>query len=213
MSQDFVIVGADYGVGKSYVTCAMLRDLRSRGFKAMGYKPICCGDRAEARAIRDVTEPSISLEVINPLYLRANADPYIAAELQRVIIEPQKLIDGYRLLKAAGYGPVIIDGIGGWRTPLTAREHMSTLARELGLPVVLVVQNRLGAAGLVDIVSRDMRQQGLDLRGVILNHMGEEWDTAAVTNRQLIEQVSGVRVLAELIHEQEDIDSAEVLGI
>ncbi len=212
MPEDFIIVGTDYGVGKTHVTCALLRDLRRRGFNAMGYKPICCGDRADARAIREATEPGISLELINPLYLRADADPCIAAELQRVEIKPVQFLEGYRKLKEAGYGPIIIEGIGGWGTPIEEDYCMEQLAALLDLPLLLVANNSKGAAGLVRLTASDMDNYQLDCRGVILNHAGEEWDTAAVTNRQLIERVSHKPVLAELIHGQQDIDSEAVLG-
>ncbi len=207
MIQDFLIIGTDAGVGKTYVTCALLRDLRRRGFRAMGYKPVCCGDRAEARAMRDATEPGISLELINPLYLRANADPCIAAELQRVTIDTTQLIEGYRKLKEAGYGPIIIEGIGGPETPIAPHYTMSMLARDFNLPVLVVAANRQGAASLVFMAEKGIE----DCRGVILNHLGEEWDTAAVTNRQVIEMFTTPPVLAELIHGQEDMDSESVL--
>ncbi len=207
MPEDFLIIGTDYGVGKTYVTCALLRDLRSRGFNAMGYKPICCGDRAEARAIRDATDPSVSLELINPLYLRAKADPCVAAELQRVEITPEQLVTGYRRLKEAGYSPIIIEGIGGPETPIARDYTMSMLARDFDLPVLVVADNKLGATGLVMMAEKPLE----DCRGVILNHVGEEWDTAAVTNRQAIETLTTPPVLAELIHGQEDIDSETAL--
>ncbi len=208
MTEDFIIIGTDAGVGKTHVTCALLRDLRRRGFNAMGYKPICCGDRAEARAIRDATDPSISLELINPLYLRAHADPCIAAELQRVSIDPQQLLEGYRKLKEAGYGPIVVEGIGGAETPIAPQYTMSKLASDFGLPTLVVVANRQGAASLVCMTQKCLE----DCRGVILNHVGEEWDTAAVTNRQVIENFTSLPVLAELIHGEEDIDSQTVLA-
>ncbi len=208
MVQDYLIIGTDVGVGKTHVTCALLRDLRRRGFNAMGYKPICCGDRSEARAIREATDPSISLELINPLYLRANADPYIAAELQRVTIEPDMLVEGYRKLKEAGYAPIIIEGIGGPETPIAPHYTMSALAEALGLSVLLVAANRQGAAGQVIMAEQALQDQCC---GVILNHIGEEWDTAAVTNRQAIEAFSSLPVLAELIDGQKDIDSESIL--
>ncbi len=208
MPEDFIIIGTDHGVGKTHVTCALLRDLRSRGYKAMGYKPICCGDRADARAIREAAgEPGISLELINPIYLRANADPCIAAELQRMKIDAQELIAGYRRLKDAGYSPIIIEGIGGAETPIALHYTMSMLVRDFGLPQLLVAANRLGAASLVIMAEKTLD----DCRGVILNHLGEEWDTAAVTNRQLIESLTTAPVLAELIHGQEDLDSESLL--
>ncbi len=209
MPQDFLIIGTDAGVGKTYVTCALLRDLRRRGFNAMGYKPICCGDRAEARAIRDATDPSISLELINPVYLRAQADPYIAAELQRVDMSTQELVEGYRRLKAAGYGPIIIEGMGGPETPIARDCTMSMLAKKFELPVILVAANRQGTFSQVVMAERALPD---GCRGVILNHVGEEWDTASVTNRQVIERLTTPPVLAELIHGQDDIDSQAVLG-
>ncbi len=208
MPQDFLIVGTDTGVGKTYVTCALLRDLRGRGFNAMGYKPICCGDRAEARAMRDATEPGIRLELINPLYLRAGAAPRIAAELQRVTVEPQALLAGYRALAEAGYGPILIEGAGGWETPLAPGYTMADFAAELGLPVLMVAANRRGAVSHAVMTARGIQERGLPCMGIILNQMGEEWDTAAVTNRQLIEEFTGLPVLAELIQGQEDIDSS-----
>ncbi len=208
MPEDFLIIGTDYGVGKTHVVCALLRDLRRRGFKAMGYKPVCCGDRAEARAIREACgEPTMSLELINPVYLRAKADPYIAAELQRVEIDAEQLVAGYRRLKEAGYGPIIIEGIGGAETPIARDYTMSMFARDFGLPTLVVADNRQGAAGLVFMAEKGLE----DCRGVILNHLGEEWDTAAVTNRQVIETFTTPRVVAELIHGEEDIDSEAVL--
>ncbi len=222
MLSDYLIIGTDAGVGKTYVTCALLRDLRRRGFNAMGYKPICCGDRAEARAIREVTEPGISLELINPLYLRANAEPAAAAELQRVTIDPQQLVEGYRKLKAAGYGPIIIEGVGGWLTPIAEGGYtMAELARDLALPILLVVNNQQGAANLVSLTTMAIRQsryttypkdsRALRCEGVILNHPGEDWDTAAVTNRKLIEDFAGMPVVAELINAQDELDSESIL--
>ncbi len=207
MPQDFLIIGTDAGVGKTWVTCALLRDWRRRGFNAMGYKPICCGDRSEARAIREATDPSVSLELINPVYLRANADPRVAAELQRVSADVQLLLDGFRNLKNAGYGPIMVEGIGGWKTPLAPLYSMADLAQELHLPILLVVANRMGAASLTHMVTDAVAQRGLVCSGIILNQMSEEWDTAAVTNRQLIEDVTGCPVIAELIHGQDEIDT------
>ncbi len=209
MTEDCIIIGTDYGVGKTLVTCSLLRELRRRGFNAMGYKPVCCGNRAEARAMREATEPAISLDLINPLYLRANADPYIAAQLQRVTVDSQLLLEGYRSLKDAGYAPIVIEGVGAWDTPIAADYTMADLTAQLGLPVLLVADNRLGTAALVSMIAKEMKTRGVDCRGIILNQKSEEWDTAAVTNRQLIEDITGLPVVAEVIYGQDDV---EILG-
>ncbi len=210
--RDFFITGTDTEIGKTYVTCCLLRDLRRRGFPAMGYKPMACGDRGDARAMRDATDPSLSLELINPIYLRAATAPYVAARLQRVTLKLEDLVAGYRRLKEAGYGPILVEGAGGWEVPIAEGFSMSDFAVALGLPVVLVVGNKLGAVNHAVMTVKSVAARGLRCHAIVLNHMGEEWDTAAVTNRQLIEEFAGMPVTAELIHGQEDIDSEAVLG-
>ena len=36
------VTGTGVGVGKTYVVCALLRDLVKRGFSPMGCKPVSC---------------------------------------------------------------------------------------------------------------------------------------------------------------------------
>lgn len=209
----FFITGTDTEIGKTWVTCALLRDLRSRGINAVGFKPMACGDRADPRAMREAADPSVPLEQINPIYLKAAAAPYIAAELEHKTISLQQdILPAYRAL-AARFSPVLAEGAGGWEAPIAPGVTMADLAEALGLPVVLVVGNKLGAVNHALMTLQGIRSRGLVCRAIVLNHQGEEWDAASVTNRKLIEEFSGVPVAAELIHGQEDIDSFAVLGL
>lgn len=208
----FFITGTDTEIGKTYVTCALLRDLRRRGMKAVGYKAMACGDRGDARAMMAATDPSLSADVVNPIYLRAATAPYVAAMLENRTLTLDELVRGYKAL--AEYGsPVLAEGAGGWEVPIAPGITMADFAVALGLPVVVVVGNKLGAVNHAVMTVQGIRSRGLEVRAIVLNHMGEEWDTAAVTNRRLIEEFTGMPVAAELIHGQEEIDSAAVLGI
>lgn len=210
--QNFFITGTDTEIGKTYVTTALLRDLRRRGIPAMGYKPMACGDRSDARAMRDATDPSVSLELINPLYLRAATAPYIAATLENKTISLDVLIEGYERV-AAAYSPVLVEGAGGWEVPIAPGVTMADFAAALGLPVILVIGNKLGAINHALMTIKGIRERGLICHALVLNHLQQDWDTAALTNRQLIEEFSGLSVAAELIHGQSDLDAQAVLGI
>lgn len=213
MLQHFFIAGTDCGVGKSFVTCALLRDLCARGIGAAGYKPVACGDRTEARDIREAMgQPAYKLEDINPVYLRTLAEPVMAAEMERKTIALTELVQGYEQL-AARHNVVLVDGYGPWESPLAPGFSMADLAAALKLPVILVVNNRPGAAGLVQLTLHAIRARGLECRGVILNHIGEEWSTASVTNARVISDLTGAKILAELIHGQDYIDAVETLGL
>ena len=211
--QDFFITGTDTDVGKTYVTCALLRDLRRRGLPAMGYKPMACGDRGDARAMLAATDPQTDINAVNPIYLRAATAPYIAAELEGRTLTPTELAAGYKRLRETGCGPILVEGAGGWEVPIAPGFSMSDFAAELGLPVVVVIGNKLGAVNHAVMTVKSIRARGLECRALVLNHISESWDTAAVTNRKLIEEFCGIPVAAELIRGQEDIDSAAVLGL
>lgn len=203
MKQHFFIAGTDAGVGKTYVLASLLRSLHEEGVKAVGFKPVACGDRAEARMMREaIGEPTLSLESINPVYLRTSTDPQMAASLERKEIDVDTLYASWATL-AEQYDVVLTEGCYGWLTPLAPGVTMADLAKKLNLPVLLVADNRKGAAGQVALTAAAIAQSGLTCAGIILNHPGEEWDTAAVTNADLIERTTGLPVLASLIHGDE----------
>ena len=203
----YFVTGTDVGVGKTHVVCAFLRDLTARGVRAMGCKPVSCGDRKELRSMREAAgQPTLALDSINPLYLRTAADPRMGAEFERQSVSISALAGQVQAL-AAEYDTLLVEGVGGWETPLCPGRTMADLAEQLQLPVLLVVSNRQGAANLAVLTVRAILARGLRCCGIILNQQSEEWDTAAVTNRALIEEYTGVPVVAELIQGEDSLDA------
>jgi dethiobiotin synthetase len=52
LKQTFFITGTDTGAGKTVLTALLTRFLRERDVNAWALKPICSGERADARALR-----------------------------------------------------------------------------------------------------------------------------------------------------------------
>ena len=205
--EGYFIAGTDSGCGKTHVCAALLRDFRERGVKAVGCMPVSCGDRRDARLLRDAMgEPAQPLDLVNPVHLRTVAAPLMAAELEGRTLSLDELERSCRAMAGQG-SPLLVDTCGSWATPLAPGVIMGDLAVRLQLPVILVVANRLGAVGQVAMAANAMRLAGAPCRGVILNSTTEEWDTACVTNAGLIERCTALPVLAQLIADQEDIDS------
>lgn len=206
--QGYFIAGTDSGCGKTHVCAALLRDFRARGVKAVGCMPVSCGDRRDARLLREAMgEPALPLDTVNPVHLRTVAAPLMAAELEGRALSLDELEKACRAAAELG-SPLLVDSCGSWATPLALGVIVGDLAVRLQLPVVLVAANRLGAVGQVAMAANAMRLAGVSCRGVILNSTTEEWDTACVTNAGLIERCTGLPVLAQLIAGQEDIDSS-----
>ena len=203
MNQHYFIAGTGAGVGKSYVINALLRSCQESGVKATGFKPITCGDRTEVRNMREaMKEPTLSLELLNPVYLRAATDPLMAADLERKSIDVEEICRAWAELTAA-YELVLTEGVYGWLTPIAPGLTMADVAKRMGSPVILVADNSHGAAGQVALTYQAIQAAGLECAGVILNHASEEWDTAAVTNADLIERTTGLPILSSLIQGDE----------
>jgi dethiobiotin synthetase len=83
---------------------------------------------------------------------------------------------------------------------------MSDLAVDLGLPVLLVAGNRLGVLNHALLTLSAVEARGLTCVGVVLNQLSDEMDTAMITNKGVIEDLSGVPLLDHLIHGQEFLD-------
>ena len=105
---------------------------------------------------------------------------------------------------------MIIEGAGGWEVPISASYSMSDLAKELGLPVLLITANQLGAINHSLLTVAAIRAKGLDCAGIVLNQLVDELDTAMITNKGILEELTGVPLLDHLIHGQ-DFIADEVL--
>lgn len=203
----YLIVGTDTKVGKTHVICALLKDLQSRGCSALGIKPVECGSRADARTLRESASSQMSLEHLNPVYLRAGADPCMAAELERRSLAADVLKNAYSAV-ASSAEVVLVEAAGGWLVPYAPGITQADAAEVLHMPVILVVGNRPGAVNHTLLTVQDIKRRGLECKGIILNHLSDDWDSASLTNRKLIEDFTGLPILAELIYGQDELDSS-----
>jgi dethiobiotin synthetase len=200
----FFVTGTDTGVGKTYVTRLILESLRREGVDAVGYKPVACGDREDATVLA-AASGGLSLDAVNPLHLKTPVAPYVAGLLENRTVDPAVLIAGYRRL-AEEHKEVIVEGVGGWEVPLAPNCRVSDFAKELGLPVILVAANRLGALNHVLLSIDAIRAKGLTCAGIILNQLDDELDTAMITNKGVLEDLTGVPLLDHLIQNQDFLD-------
>lgn len=207
----FFVTGTDTGVGKTYVTRLILETLRREGVDAVGYKPIACGDREDAVTLA-AASGGLTLDEVNPIHLQSPVSPYVAGLLENRTVDPAVLMEGYQRL-AASHSQVIVEGVGGWEVPLAANFRVSDFAKQLGLPVVLVAANRLGALNHVLLSIDAIRAKGLVCAGIILNQLDDELDTAMITNKGVLEDLTGVPLLDHLIQNQDFLDDGALRAL
>ncbi len=210
------ITGTDTDCGKTYVTSLILQALRQERVDAVGYKPICCGDRNDAVMLAAASDNEVSVEEVNPVWMKTPAAPHVASIFENRVITPEELSDGYHKL-AQKHNHILVEGVGGWCVPIRGKEYgVPELAVSLGLPVLLVVGNRLGALNHAMLTIQAIRRQGIEPVGMVFNNLEDEMQTATITNKGIIEDMTGVEVLTDVIYGQEEIESwpfLEILGL
>jgi dethiobiotin synthetase len=83
---------------------------------------------------------------------------------------------------------------------------MADLAVGLGLPVLIVVANRLGCLNHALLTLENIRARGLPCLGFILNSSSlPAQDESLPTNRKTLEEASGLSVIAEISHGQKSV--------
>ncbi|MEO7098193.1 MAG: dethiobiotin synthase [Luteolibacter sp.] len=207
----FFITGTDTGVGKTYVTRLIIDCLRKAGVDAVGYKPVACGGREDAVILSEASG-GVAIEEINPVYLNTPVAPYVACMLENRTINPVDLIGGFYHLSAK-HEKVIVEGVGGWEVPIAPNYRVSDLAADLKLPVILVAGNKLGALNHIILTVNAIRAKGLTCAGIVLNQLEDEMDTAMITNKGVVEDLTGVPLLDHLIHGQDFLDLEIFLNI
>ncbi|MEP4077133.1 dethiobiotin synthase [Haloferula sp.] len=198
------VTGTDTGVGKTWFSRLLVQALRGEGLNAAGYKPVCCGDRDDVAILAEASG-GLDHDKVNPLWLKAGVAPKIAAMLGNVDIDVGSMIVAARQFQKE-HETVVVEGAGGWRVPLAEGYDMADFARDLTLPVIVVVGNRLGALNHAILTVEDIRASDLEVAGLVLNNLQEEQDTAAITNKGVIEELTEAPILAEIIHSQDFLD-------
>ncbi len=194
------ITGTDTGVGKTFVTAALLRGLRARGIAAVGFKPICCGGREDAEILSAAADGALTLNEVNPVWLRTPSAPAVAAMIENRPVDLALIREVYAGLRAA-HPSVLVEGVGGWLVPIAPGFTVADLAAECGLPVIVVVANRLGALNHAALTVRDIAARGLACAGLMLNdpfppdRIGPEEEIARTTNGPFLEDWLGVPIL------------------
>ena len=202
MTKGIFITGTDTGVGKTHVTALLLAELRRRGVRVAAFKPIACGTggRHDAEIYAKLMNHEQPIDVLNPIYLRHPLAPSVAAKLERRRIDFDKIFRCYSQL-TAHYSTVLVEGAGGLLVPIAQNYFVADLARDLGLPVLIVARLGLGTINHTLLTVRQAQAMGLRVCGIVLNDtVGGKRGLAEKTNILEIPKLCGVPLLGIVPH-------------
>jgi dethiobiotin synthetase len=161
----------------------LIRELVGRGLHICARKPVESGCArhgnellpSDALALQAAAGGREALDRICAFPLAAPVSPTRAAALagQSLTLE--------QLVAACGdeVGTedfLVVEGAGGFLSPLTQDALNADLAQRLGLPVVLVAADRLGAVHQALVTAEAIERRGLLLAAVVLNQLDPTLD-------------------------------------
>ena len=172
------VTGTDTEIGKTLVSSAILHKLVAGGVRACGMKPVAAGAAMRDGALHNddadqlLAAGNVHLprNLTTPYMLRAAAAPHIAAALDGVTIEAVPILAAYAEIAAAS-DAVVVEGVGGFRVPLSDEFDTADLAAQLNLPVVLVVGVRLGCISHSLLTVEAIGARNLVLAGWVANEV------------------------------------------
>lgn len=185
------ITGTDTGVGKTVVGAALAAALTRLEVAVAVRKPVESGcaevdgvlHPADGDALRSAAGAREPLDVVTPLRLRHALSPERAARLEDMDLELYDLIAAARTGEADDF--YLVEGAGGFLSPLASRALNADLAVALGLPVLLVVADRLGCINHALLSVEAIEHRGLNIAAIVVNAVRTDDDDAMDNHEDL----------------------------
>ena len=170
------LTGTDTGCGKTEIACGVMHYLRTRGVRVAGMKPVASGAAVidgklineDASLIRAQQSGKTPYDWVNPYAFAPPVAPHLAAADVGVEIDFETIRESAEhLFERRDF--ILVEGVGGWRVPLSGGRTVAHLAAYLRLPVILVVGLKLGCINHALLSAEAIRHDGLDLAGWVAN--------------------------------------------
>lgn len=200
------IAGTDTDAGKTCVACAIARTLVAGGYRVGVYKPVASGTEHEPTDVQRLAAAAQvhDLDQVCPQQFRAPLAPHLAAREEGTQVDEGLLITGLtRWTQACDL--VIVEGVGGLMSPVSASLYCADLVREFNYPLVVVAPNRLGVINhaLQTLVVARTLLGPAQLAGLVINNASASLDLSAQSNPWELAARCGVPILAHLEFGQE----------
>jgi dethiobiotin synthetase len=168
---NYFITGIGTQVGKTWVTCSMIKNL---GYQAI--KPIISGwleQNNDTYKILDALKLEHSLVNINkisPYRFDAPLAPNMAAKLEKKEVNWPNIV-GFCQKSIIANNNLLVEGVGGVMSPITDYHTNLDLIKQLDISVILVANNYLGAISHTLCAYNVLKYNDINVNHIILNEI------------------------------------------
>ena len=192
----YFITGTDTGSGKTWIALGLMAALQAQGRVVAGMKPVASGCEITDKGLRNKDACLLLAQasqrqdyaLVNPYAFLPPIAPHIAAEMDGITIEVKHIHEAFQRLQA-GVDCTVVEGVGGWRVPLNAKQTLADLVRTLDLPVILVAGLQLGCINHTLLSAEVIQGDGVRLCGWVANQIDPGYENTEATVQTLSEKI------------------------
>lgn len=176
------ITGTDTDVGKTYVSCHLLKYFNQQGLKTIGMKPVASGctltqeglRSEDALALQHHANIQLPYETVNPIAFQPPIAPHIAAEQNNFDLSVENIVKHCQPGLNTPADVHLLEGAGGWLVPLHKNKTLADLALALDAEIILVVGMRLGCINHALLSTEAIKNKSCKLKGWIANFIDKD---------------------------------------
>jgi dethiobiotin synthetase len=217
MQKRFFITATGTGIGKSFITAALVRQAHAGKHSVMAYKPVISGfDPAQAAdsdtglllAALSLPPTPQNVECISPWRFREPLAPSMAARIEKSELDFTQLADTTRAMTAGTEDVVLIEGVGGVMVPLDDSHTVIDWIAELKIPALLVAGNYLGTLSHTLTALEALEIRRIPVGAIIINESENDAVDLNATRDELARRID-VRLLT--VHRNDNGEGLRVL--
>jgi dethiobiotin synthetase len=177
----FFVTGTDTEVGKTLISGALITNLKKQHAVVAGFKPVVAGmsliagrmSNEDILALSRVMtyKPQDNYLDICPYQLSTPAAPHLVAKESGTHLDYSVMLNAFKAVREKS-DAIVVEGVGGFKVPFHDGKTSADFAKDIGLPIVLVVAMRLGCINHALLTVEAIQARGLRLAGWVANTIG-----------------------------------------
>lgn len=203
------VTGTDTGVGKTYVSQALIKGWRAQGLRVGVMKPCetglkesgVWGPPQDAEKLLSASGASLTLDEVCPFRFGEPMAPAEVAALEGGDVSFDTIESGFHAI-AERHDVTLVEGAGGLLVPYSGSLTAADLIARLKIPLIVVARIGLGTINHTCLTVEAVRARGLELLGVVFTRAEDPALSPPgpdeARNPDAVARLCGIKILANL---------------
>ncbi len=211
MTQIIFIGATGTDIGKTYITCLLLRQLQNQGYNVRAIKPVISGfdedniadsDTGKLLAVMGLAPDLINAEKISPWRYKDPLPPHLVARQTSRMISFDRLVRFCQQQAEDSPDFLLIEGAGGIMTPLDYDHTTLDLMARLDCSCLLVAGSYLGTISHSLTALACLRQRAVAIKGLVICQSLQDYTDFGIIRQDFTQIIPDLAIKTVGRHDQ-----------